>query len=298
MLVGIEPFGAADDTTTTAVSSSSTTNAVVAAQSQDEEIARLKAALAEQQKQLQALQQVLQGQQQLIDKVMGAAGTGASAAGTAAATSQRPNPRSNVAEPDSGDPGPGAASGSMPRRGQLPIANPATLAAGCDQAEAIRAKRDRIPAAMPFPRICGSATSALCRSASWISRRSGATKTPRSNAWVPTSAAFLITTRASAGNLSEYHFSDSELAPRSARRWRLEGRPLYRIQRVRLQRNQRRDQPGCFQTARLFRAFRLFLGRRTQRPVRNSSPARAGACWFRTAGASPHSRAISFIARL
>jgi len=117
MLVGSSLFGAADDTTTTAVSSNSTTNAVVAAQSQDEEIARLKTALAEQQKQLQALQQMLQGQQQLIDKV-----TGASAAGTTSSTtaaSQRPN-LGNVASLTPVIPGPAALPSAMP----VSIANP------------------------------------------------------------------------------------------------------------------------------------------------------------------------------
>lgn len=71
MLVGSSLFGAADDSTTTAVPPNPTTSAAAAAQSQDDEIARLKAALAEQQKQLQALQQMLQNQQQLIEKVTG-----------------------------------------------------------------------------------------------------------------------------------------------------------------------------------------------------------------------------------
>src|SRR5580698_4796270 len=78
MLVGSSLFGAADDTVTTAASSST---AAVTTQSPDAEIAQLKAAMAEQQKQLQALQQALQNQQQLIDKV----------SGTASAPAQRNN---------------------------------------------------------------------------------------------------------------------------------------------------------------------------------------------------------------
>jgi hypothetical protein len=65
LLVGTGVLSAADDATTTAVPASST---ATASQPQSEEIAKLKAALAEQQKQLQALQQMLQKQQQLIEK--------------------------------------------------------------------------------------------------------------------------------------------------------------------------------------------------------------------------------------
>ncbi len=82
MLVGSSLFGGTDDSTTTAVQSSTTTSAAPAAQSQNEEITRLKAALAEQQKQLQALQQMLQNQQQLIEKVTGATAAPASVAST------------------------------------------------------------------------------------------------------------------------------------------------------------------------------------------------------------------------
>jgi hypothetical protein len=84
MLVGSSLFGAADDSVT-AASSNSTSTASVTAQSQDTEIAQLKAALAEQQKQLQSLQQALQNQQQLIDKVSGAS------SGTSSAPAQRNN---------------------------------------------------------------------------------------------------------------------------------------------------------------------------------------------------------------
>src|ERR1700733_9295610 len=81
MLVGSSLFGAADDSATTTASSNSTSTAAVTAQSPDAEIAQLKAALAEQQKQLQSLQQAIQNQQQLIDKV----------SSTASAPAQRPN---------------------------------------------------------------------------------------------------------------------------------------------------------------------------------------------------------------
>src|ERR1700721_1451563 len=81
LLAGTGILSAADDATTSPVPQSSTASAVTADLSQGEEIARLKAALAEQQKQLQALQQVLQNQQQLIDKV----------SGTASAPAQRNN---------------------------------------------------------------------------------------------------------------------------------------------------------------------------------------------------------------
>jgi hypothetical protein len=74
MLAGAGILAAADDATTTALPQDSTANA----QSQSDEIARLKAAIAEQQKQLQVLQQTLSGQQALLDRALGAAGTGKS----------------------------------------------------------------------------------------------------------------------------------------------------------------------------------------------------------------------------
>jgi hypothetical protein len=75
LLAGAGLLGAADDATTTAPPSNSATVAATGAPSQNDEIARLKAALAEQQKQLQALQQMLQQQQQLIEKTVAPATT-------------------------------------------------------------------------------------------------------------------------------------------------------------------------------------------------------------------------------
>ena len=109
MLVGSSLFGAADDSATTTASSNSTSTAAIAAQSPDAEIAQLKAALAEQQKQLQSLQQVLQNQQQLIDKV----------SGTASAAAQRNN-LGNIASLTPVLPAPVPAPVAMP----VSIANP------------------------------------------------------------------------------------------------------------------------------------------------------------------------------
>jgi hypothetical protein len=77
LLAGAGILSAADDATTSAVPQNSTASAVTADLSQSEEIARLRAAMAEQQKQLQALQQVLQNQQQLIEKAVGKSATAA-----------------------------------------------------------------------------------------------------------------------------------------------------------------------------------------------------------------------------
>jgi hypothetical protein len=68
LLAGAGFLGAADDATTTAASPTAVT---VASQSQNDEIAHLKATLAEQQKQLQLLQQTLQNQQALLEKALG-----------------------------------------------------------------------------------------------------------------------------------------------------------------------------------------------------------------------------------
>ena len=80
LLAGAGILSAADDATTSAVPQSPTAGSEIAAQSQSDEIARLKAALAEQQKQLQALQQVLQNQQQLIERAVGTSATAAAPA--------------------------------------------------------------------------------------------------------------------------------------------------------------------------------------------------------------------------
>jgi hypothetical protein len=68
LLVGASLLGAADDATTT----SNTAAGAVVTQSQNDEIAHLKATLAEQQKQLQLLQQTLQNQQSLLEKALNA----------------------------------------------------------------------------------------------------------------------------------------------------------------------------------------------------------------------------------
>src|SRR5580698_9475619 len=75
LLAGASLLCAADDAATTAAESNSTT-AGVASQSPNDEIARLKATLAEQQKQLQTLQQTLQSQQALLEKALGSKTTG------------------------------------------------------------------------------------------------------------------------------------------------------------------------------------------------------------------------------
>src|SRR5580658_5783189 len=66
LLAGAGFLCAADDATTTAASPTAVT------QSQDDQIAHLKATLAEQQKQLQLLQQTLQNQQALLERALGA----------------------------------------------------------------------------------------------------------------------------------------------------------------------------------------------------------------------------------
>ena len=105
--------------------------------------------------------------------------------------------------------------------------------------------------------------------------RSGATRT-RHRAWVPTSAAFPITTPLN-GQPFGIPLQHPELAARFARRRRLEGRPLHRLQRVRLQRNQRIGFTSPFPTAPLSRVFAC-SGSTSARARSNSSPDKAGAC--------------------
>jgi hypothetical protein len=73
LLAGASLLGAANDAATTAVSPATVT---AASQSQTDEISRLKATLAEQQKQLQSLQQTLQNQQALLEKALGTQSAG------------------------------------------------------------------------------------------------------------------------------------------------------------------------------------------------------------------------------
>ncbi|HWE50544.1 MAG TPA: hypothetical protein VG273_12170 [Bryobacteraceae bacterium] len=70
LLVGTGILGAADDATTTAVPANSGTSTTAGQQSQNDEIARLKQALAAQQKQLEALQQAIEKQQQAINRAV------------------------------------------------------------------------------------------------------------------------------------------------------------------------------------------------------------------------------------
>jgi hypothetical protein len=72
MLVGSGLLGAADDANTTTAPPNPANAGGNPAQPQSDEIARLKAALEEQQKQLQALQQQIEKQQQLIEKATAA----------------------------------------------------------------------------------------------------------------------------------------------------------------------------------------------------------------------------------
>ena len=67
LLAGAGLLGAADDSTTSTAPASATVNA---GSSQSDEIARLKAALQEQEKQLQALQQTMKTQQELLEKAI------------------------------------------------------------------------------------------------------------------------------------------------------------------------------------------------------------------------------------
>src|ERR1700742_751391 len=80
VLVGTSILGAADDAATAAAPS--TTTSTNGAQSQNEEIVRLKEALAAQQKQLEVLQRSMEQQQKLLEKAMDAA---------SAPQTQRPN---------------------------------------------------------------------------------------------------------------------------------------------------------------------------------------------------------------
>jgi hypothetical protein len=87
MLAGASFLGAADDAATTATPANASTAAV---QTQNDEIARLKAALAAQQKQLQALQQAIEQQQQMLEKATTPVSTDAAAVA-------QPNSLGNVA---------------------------------------------------------------------------------------------------------------------------------------------------------------------------------------------------------
>src|SRR5579863_4752044 len=82
LLAGASLLGAADDAATTTAASPNSATVAVSGQSQDDEIAHLKATLAEQQRQLQMLQQSLQSQQALLEKALGTKSGSGSASGT------------------------------------------------------------------------------------------------------------------------------------------------------------------------------------------------------------------------
>lgn len=150
MLVGSSLFGAADDSVTAASSNSTST---VTAQSQDTEIAQLKAALAEQQKQLQSLQQAIQNQQQLIDKVSG------TPSGTSSAPAQRNN-LGNVASLTPVLPAP------VPMPVRIAMPTPLRVLRAQMPAAAIPAKPGLTETRSPH--ICGWAAYASFPSALWI----------------------------------------------------------------------------------------------------------------------------------
>jgi hypothetical protein len=83
LLVGASLLGAADDASTT----SNSATVAASTQSQNDEITHLKATLAEQQKQLQLLQQTLQNQQALLEKALSAKPAAAATSGAAASPS-------------------------------------------------------------------------------------------------------------------------------------------------------------------------------------------------------------------
>ena len=111
-------------------------------------------------------------------------------------------------------------------------------------------------------------------SALWISRACGATRM-RGRASAPVSPTFLITTRSPA--IERIPLQPAELPHRLPDRWQFQGRSLHRLQRNRLQRHQRRQQPHQYQR---FAACPVFVcsGWMCARARLNSSPARAGAC--------------------
>jgi hypothetical protein len=77
LLVGTGLLGAADDAATITISAVQANSAATATEPQANEIDRLKAAMADQQKQLQMLQQMLAKQQALLEKALGAAAVSA-----------------------------------------------------------------------------------------------------------------------------------------------------------------------------------------------------------------------------
>lgn len=221
MLVGTSLFGAADDVNTAVPTNSTTSAASVptgAAQSQDEEIVRLKAALAEQQRQLQALQQTLKGQQQLIDKVMGTSAPGAATSGTASgtassttATALRPN-LGNVASLTPVIPGPAPA--PLP----VSIANPnprpqGATGGGSNPCEA-GPDGNAVPSYLRLGNVCIVPIGFMDLTPFWRDKNAGSSMGSNFGS-VPYNNVVN-------GNLSEYHFSiqNSRLGVRMDGDWK------------------------------------------------------------------------------
>ncbi|HTA45228.1 MAG TPA: hypothetical protein VK789_22425 [Bryobacteraceae bacterium] len=205
MLVGSSLFGAADDTTT-AVPSNSTASVASAAQSQDGEIARLKAALAEQQKQLQALQQMLQNQQQMIERATAATTTPAAAAPDATAPAKSPS-RLNLGDiaslvpvlpaPVTPSPVPVSVAVAAPRPN--PQAGSTQNAAGGNPCEA-PPDASQVPPYLRIGSVCVVPVGFMDLTPFWRDK-AAATGTMGSNFG---SVPYNNTVQ---GNLSEYHFS-------------------------------------------------------------------------------------------
>lgn len=113
-------LGAADDSSTTVTPSA----AVTASPAQSDEILKLKAALAEQQKELQALQQSMKSQQELLDKALAAQPASASSGGNFASAGQVASTTPIVPvirRPDVGVPAALSAAYSEPKPAAFPL---------------------------------------------------------------------------------------------------------------------------------------------------------------------------------
>ncbi len=214
MLVGSSLLGAADDATTTAVSSNSTTTSPYA-QSQDEEIAQLKAALAEQQKQLQSLQQTLQSQQQLIEKSPARSSPARPLRLAAHQSRQR-------CQPYSGPPGSGR---GCRRHCRFRSRSPAPRPQAQPAVAAIPAKPD--PTETPsrlylrLGSVCIIPIGFMDLTPFWRDKNAGSSMGSNFGS-VPYN-------NTANGNLSEMPFQHPELAARFPRRRRLERRALHRL---------------------------------------------------------------------
>jgi hypothetical protein len=257
LVLGASLLNAAEDITTPAATAASTTTSTNGAQTPSDEIAQLRALLAAQQKQLESLQHAVERQQKLLDK---------EAASASIQQTLRPN-LGSVASTTPTLPLPAAAMPAVPAY-PAPRPQAASTASSRNPCEA-PPDGNAVPPYLRLGNTCIVPIGFMD-----ASRPSGATRT-RDRAWVPTSAAFPITTRSTATSRNSVSLRRTRVSV-----FRVDGdwKGAHFIGYNEFDFNGTSGSNGSpFRTARLCPAFAC-SGSTSAKARSSSSPARAGVC--------------------